>query len=621
MNILFQACGLLVILFLFIIYKTQKSLHLHRDKIFTVVMINALIVLAADALSVVAIYFRDSLPEILVRFSCKTYLAAMTCFGFSALFYVLVDAVSEKRRIKFLRVGFFFIAAQVAAVYATPIEIVSENGMIYTKWISVYLCYAFTIIYILLTIYIAISRLIKNNKRRAIAVLCWMLIEIVAAIIQLIKPDMLVVGFGGALGILILYVTIQTPETHLDKQYNCFNSYSFDIFVKDSKDYNKKFSLLEIRVTDKKLLNEKFFDPLKTPAHMITWIAKNSKVSIFKNVDFSLILTSKDVNELRELAVKFQAFTKPYKVENQLSFVIIEDSDYFENSVDLRSLIEFAGKKHKELHDNVLEINEEILHGYKDEIVVEERVRKALVDNRVCVFFQPIYSFKTGKFDTAEALVRIIDEDGKIMMPGKFIPVCEKTGLILELGKRVFERVCEFVSTNDMEKLGLHYVHVNLSVVQCENNELTHEIISVMNKYHVDTKFINFEITETGAIKAKLKVLDNMNKLLSEGVKFALDDFGKGESNIGYLIDMPVSVLKLDMDITKAYNHNEKAKKTIQDIIKLSHNIGISVVAEGIENEEELENFKKLGADYIQGFVFSQPIPENDYIKFVTERN
>lgn len=621
MNILFQACGLLVIVMLFIIYKTQKSLHLYRDQIFTVVMINAIIVLMADALSVIAIYFRDSLPDVLVKISCKTYLSAMTCFGFSAFFYVLVDAIDEKKRIKLLRIGFFIIALQVAAVFATPIEIVSENGMIYTKWISVYLCYAFTIIYILLTIYIALAKLLKKNKRRAIAVLCWMLIEIVAAVIQLIKPDMLVVAFAGALGILILYVTIQTPESNLDKQYNCFNSYSFDIFVKDRKDYNKKFSLLEIKITDKKLLNEKFFDSLKTPAHIISWITKNSKVNIFKNVDYSLILTSDNVNDLKELASKFQAFTKPYKVENQLTFTIVENSDWFENSVDLRSLIEYTNNKQKETQLPFLEISEEILKGYKEEVLIEEQVRKALLDNRVCVFFQPIYSFKTKKFDTAEALVRIIGDDGNIMMPGKFIPICEKTGLILELGKRVFERVCKFVSSNDMEKLGIHYIHVNLSVVQCENIELTKEIISIMEGYNIDNKFINFEITETGSIKAKNKVLDNMNELLSKGVKFALDDFGKGESNIGYLIDMPVSVLKLDMDITKAYNVNEKAKKTIQDIITLAHNIGITVVAEGIENQEELETFKKLGVDYIQGFVFSKPIPENDYLAFVAQRN
>lgn len=620
MNILFQVCGLLVIVILFVIYKRQKTLHLFRDQIFTVVMVNAICVLATDALSVVAIYYMSALPQMLVDAACKLYLCAMTCFGFSALFYVLVDAIDEKKRIKLLNIGFIVITLQLLSIIFSPIQIVNENGIIYTKWISVYLCYAYTLIYILSTIAIAFKCHFKNNRRRAIGILSWMCVELVAAVIQLLKPDFLVVAFAGALGILILYVMLQTPESNLDKQYDCFNSYSFDVFTKDRKDYDVKFCLLEIKIIDKKLMKESYFDPIKTPMKVINWISKHSKVLIFKNVDFSLILVSNDINELKMLLDEFQKFILPYKVENEISFVLVESSDYFENSVDLQHLIEF--KHSTEItQKHISVIDEDTLTGYKQEILIADEVRKALDEDRVCVYFQPIYSFISNKFNTAEALVRVIDSNGDIMMPGKFIPICEKNGLILEVGNRVFEKVCEFIATHNTQQLGIEYIEVNLSVVQCENCDLASQIIDKMKEYNINTKLINFEITETGSVKTRIQLLENMNKLYGNGVEFSLDDFGKGESNLGYLIDMPVSILKLDMDITKAYKTNEKARNAIEHIVKLAHNIGIRVVAEGIENQEELDNFKRIGVDYIQGYVFSKPIPVNEYVEFLGTYN
>lgn len=621
MNIYFQVCGLLVIILLFVIYKTQKNLHLYRDRVFTVNIINAICTLTFDALSVVAIYFESSLPTIVVDLACKLYLCSMVCSGYSALFYVLVGVINERKRMKIFRISTGVLAAQVLSIAFTPFQIVHDGNSIYTQGIAVYLCYSFTLIFIILTIITASAFSIKKNKRRGVAVLVWMGFWCVAAIIQLLNPDLLCVAFAGALGMLVLYVMLQTPESNMDKQYACFNSYAFDVYLKDRKEYNEKVAILEIGVRDKKLLKEPFFDPIKTPGKVISWISRHSDVLIFKNVDYSIYLVSDSVEKLQNLFNEFTNAFSQYNVGEILNFTTIKDSDLIENSVELQQISNYVRQSHGYENNQVLEITPAVIGDYKNELLIEEEIKKALLDDRIIVYLQPIYSFKSKKFDTAEALVRIVSESGEIIPPGKFIGVAEKTGLIVELGERVFKKVCLLIKKENLEEKGIKFIEVNLSVVQCENIELSDKIIEVIKSFDISPNMVNFEITESKSITSKDALLHNMEKLNENGIAFSLDDFGKGESNLGYLIDMPVSILKLDMDITKAYKSNKKAKHAIEQIVELAHNIGIKVVAEGIENEEELSIFEKIGVDSIQGFVFSKPIPVDEYLKFIEKKN
>jgi EAL domain-containing protein (putative c-di-GMP-specific phosphodiesterase class I) len=224
-----------------------------------------------------------------------------------------------------------------------------------------------------------------------------------------------------------------------------------------------------------------------------------------------------------------------------------------------------------------------------------------------------------GHFSSAEALVRIRDVDGSIVPPGQFISVAEETGLIDQLGERVFEKVCQFIQRERIWKFEIEYIEVNLSVRQCEARALAGKYQAIMEQYDIKPSMINLEVTESASIRRRNVLIQNMEKLIEYGVSFSLDDFGNGESNLNYIVDMPVEIVKFDRDMTKSYFDNSKGRLVMETVTRMILNLGLKIVSEGVETEEQLETMKQLGVQYIQGFYFSKPLPQDEFIRFVKE--
>ena len=142
-------------------------------------------------------------------------------------------------------------------------------------------------------------------------------------------------------------------------------------------------------------------------------------------------------------------------------------------------------------------------------------------NDRVEVFYQPIFSTNEHRITSAEALVRIRDKDRKIVPPGVFIDIAEKSGMILKLGAIVFERVCRFITEHPLEQYGMQYIEINLSVIQCGDEHLARDYIDIMERYKIDPKYINLEITESATTNAKKKLLGNMEDLMKYVVHFS----------------------------------------------------------------------------------------------------
>ena len=168
-----------------------------------------------------------------------------------------------------------------------------------------------------------------------------------------------------------------------------------------------------------------------------------------------------------------------------------------------------------------------------------------------------------------------------------------------------------------MKKMGLHYVEINLSVVQCAYENLADTFISIMEKHNIEPGYINLEITESASTNAKRTLLNNMKTLINYGVNFSLDDFGTGQSNLNYIIDMPVVIVKFDRQMSMAYFENGKAKYVMDAAMHMIHGLKLQIVSEGIETEEQYREMERLGINYIQGFYFSKPLPEQEFIHFL----
>jgi EAL domain-containing protein (putative c-di-GMP-specific phosphodiesterase class I) len=154
-------------------------------------------------------------------------------------------------------------------------------------------------------------------------------------------------------------------------------------------------------------------------------------------------------------------------------------------------------------------------------------------------------------------------------------------------------------------------------VAQCDQKDLAERYIRIMEQNQIDPWWINLEITETASVQAKNTLLKNMKELIDFGVSFSLDDFGNGQSNLDYIIDMPVSIMKLDMNMIRSYFVDLKARFVVQAAIRMAHDMDLMVVAEGVETKEQLDTMVEEKIDYIQGYYFSKPLPADEFIAYL----
>lgn len=263
--------------------------------------------------------------------------------------------------------------------------------------------------------------------------------------------------------------------------------------------------------------------------------------------------------------------------------------------------------------------------GYGEQFDVEglnffRRLLAAIQNKEFVVFFQPKISIADMKISGAEALVRWYC-DGSVLPPIKFIPFCERTGLVIDVDFYVLEETCKKMREWLDEGLELVRISVNFSKYHFNEPEVAEKIYKVIKKYDIPTEYIEVEFTETAYLDKEDLLEHTVDKLRSYGIKSSIDDFGSGYSSLNLLQNMDFQVVKLDKSLLGKGVENEKAKKVISSIIHMAKELEMEVLAEGVETPEELEMLKRLKCDTVQGFLFDKPLPVSEFEKRLRERN
>lgn len=618
MHIQFQLCGLCILGLLIVFYKSHKNLKLYKEKLFFFVLCMITVSLIGDVASLFAIRYQLWLTPWFVKAVCKTYLVCLVCGSWSTLIYILADLLPQNKHKKIGVPMILLIILESALILLTPICIYDQADQVYTYGPSVMVNYLFNVVHIISILTVTYVFRKKLNPRRRFSITLWMLIWIVAAGIQFMNNELLLVGFASALGVLILFTVIENPESNLDRRLGCFNSYALNEYLIEMYETGKDFSLLEISLDNLKAFEERGIDTNEIMKKLVSLCKKD--VLLFKNIQLSLVLTSPDKESLTASAeAVMNEFSDSDIFLESATLTLIPHANSFGNPDELFRFLAFVQNECIDKRGTLIHATDALISKFRDQYLIEQEIRDALAEDRAELFLQPIYSNNERCFTSAEALMRIRKRDNELLSPGLFIPIAEKNGQIVELGERIFEKVCDFLKNTDATNLGIHYIEVNLSVVQCESENLSDQLISIVNKYQISPGLINLEITETASIRARKILLENMKKLISYGFTFSLDDFGKGESNLMYVVEMPVSIIKLDYDMSKAFFNSSKAKQVVQAVLEMSHGMSLKVVAEGIETREELDQITAEGVDYIQGFYYSRLLPVMDFLRFLQD--
>ena len=633
MSIQTQLCGLVIILLLMYFFGRQPTLGLNSEQRFRFLLYLALACVLLDIASCYTIYHMSAYPLGLVALVAKLYLASLITIACQALHYSITEVYEKnllpyyrfRRTVYWISYGFFMLL-----MLASPIELHNDNG-IYSDGRACDITYVACFIYIVLVIYetMAHRKLIKLNKQAA--VMSWMTLWIVAAIIQFLFPRVLVVSFACCAGMLIVFFEMENPEAVISRRKGHFSSAAILDYFEYLYKRHTQFSILMISFatvadsTQDSLLLRKSINQLSQ------YLFSIRDTHVFDTAEGYFILVFEDAVQLEITRDKVNAYFDSIENSQDVQFSIsllnpyytmIPDCNIASNAEELLSVISgFVPTDHRNFEKNEVVVNEETITNLRKRKVIEDMVIDAMENDRVEVFYQPIYNITTGTFCAAEALVRIKLADGTYVTPDSFIPVIESTGRIVALSDSVYRQAMTFIRTYHLKTLGIDHIDLNLSVKQAESATFAARFTDLLHEQGIDGSMINLEITETSSVIRRENMLLNMSRLETEGVCFSLDDFGSGSSNLNYIIDMPVKVVKLDKVLTDAYFVNKKAEAIVDAVINLCHSLNIQLIAEGVENKRVFDAMVHLGVDYIQGYYFCKPMPMREFLSFIQKHN
>lgn len=292
-------------------------------------------------------------------------------------------------------------------------------------------------------------------------------------------------------------------------------------------------------------------------------------------------------------------------------------AEYPECSNDALELINFAEivmfKAKYRGKNNIQYFDEPIIKEFIESVELEQKMDKALKAGQFFMCYQPQYDADTQTLRGVEALIRWRDESGKIIAPGAFIPIAERTGTILQLGEFVIDRSLSDYSVW-FKKYGRKDIvlSINISALQFKSKNFIDYLSEHIKKYDIPASCVELEITESVFIDDMEDIVNKMNTLREMGFRFSMDDFGTGFSSLSYLRSLPIDTLKIDKSFVDTVVTDGPTRTIAEAIIDLSKKLGFDTIAEGVEEEVQYSLLKNIGCENIQGFYFGRPMNVED---------
>ncbi len=346
--------------------------------------------------------------------------------------------------------------------------------------------------------------------------------------------------------------------------------------------------------------------------------------------EFTVLVEGKfDVSEVAGIAERIQhKFSLPFdlqghEVYSSASIGILHASEKHVTSEDVMRDADTAMYQAKRAGKARHEVFDERMHSAAKEILqLETDLRRAVKREQIEVVYQPIYSLETGEIECFESLARWEHPELGEIKPSKFITLAEEIGLINRVCEQVLRRACHDIGSlqnreTDKKK---YAVSVNLSCRQFAQETLVKTIADILDETNFSPRQLKIEITESVFFEHQNRAIVMLNQLLDLGVEINIDDFGTGYSNLGYLMKLPISALKMDRSFVSMIDSEGRNDDIVRSIIMLSHNLGLKVIAEGVETTTQLDALKRLKCESAQGYHFAAPM-SFDALKEFLNRN
>ena len=631
-NYFLEVCSLIFMVAITIAYFTRKKYPVATSRLFGVGLILLDANISLDILFCVLLDKSNVVPIGWVELVAELFFVTQFVLSYSLYAYVLY---SIGKSIKYSPIYLLtIIPSAVGAVlfFTNSIHhwnfsfVFNETTQLYDfvpgpTFLSLYIINWFCNYAVTISYTVAFRKVLPKELLRVL--MSVMVIVLSAAVIQTIQPQYLMSGVAYTLSAMFAVVSICDPDIKVDRISLAFNDTAFIDYLNTQRFEKQRKYYIIFDIESFGLFSEKF--GTTSANELLGTIRKfiesvNKKTYIFRVQSYRFVLLFKNKEEQMQMVDAInERFARPFNIKGHVVDITLDilyfvNDSVFTNSdryndfiIRTLSIINFKDTKCFELDNAFLA---QISRDRRIKEILEECLK---AKDGLYMVYHPIYDIKKKCFNHFEALIRLANDEFGYVGPSEFIPIAETFGLANDIDYFVLNETCAFLERNPQ----IESLEINISCAEFFNNP-SERFMKIINKYSINPSRIILEITETVAVKYPEKTKEFMADLGQYGIKFAMDDFGSGYSNIARFITLPFSVAKLDKSLLE---ESQNIAIFFDAAINLFKNLNIPIVIEGVETEKQLDLSINKKVDYIQGYYFSKPLKEEDLLAFLSSHN
>ena len=613
--------SLMVMITLLVFYFGRRRLPIRLNRTFLDVLMLQLYVLLFDFLSTNANENFQQLPVSLV------YLLNMAFFALflarTYLFYRFTREVlgfKPGRRaqvllaLPFAACGLVTLSSPLTGAVFTVGADGCRNGPLYSL---LYICF---FIYVFASVALVVVRGRSLRRWDRVVVLAYNGVLLIGIAMRMLMPNYQAMDTFCMLAILIIYLAYLNPDLYVTDRGAAFNMRAFRAMLRELSDRGQYrilgFALQNYNQERAILGGQQMDRAIARINHYMISDFPNCMPFYLRGGRFALL--SRDDTDWKAIQQRVQErFQQSWHLENadiylSAVFAYVDSESRLSGADRIISNLILTLDGARQSGSAAGEGASLDAQQVDRQVDILRSLEQALESGQVEVFLQPVVDAATRKIAAAEALARIRDAEGKLIPPGLFIPIAEKSGYINQLGDQVFEKTCAFIRDHDMERLGLQWINVNLSPIQCMQRGLAERFSEILDRYHVSADAIHLEVTEQSMVDYAL-LQKQIQALRGRGFQFVLDDYGSGYSNLTRVKHYPFINIKLDMEVVWDYFRDRD--RLLPAVVQGFKQMNFSITAEGIETQEMADALVEIGSDYLQGYLFSRPLSTEAFVE------
>ncbi len=629
-NLAAEVAALLLLTLLIIGFLLDHTLTTTKHRVFRWLCFSSFASTMATILAVYTLDHLDFVPISLVIFCRYLFYLMMPMAAIAALYYAISLVYTKTNSDNLVRQHFWGMIPFVVYAFiivsniwnANIFEITAQDGIIEGPF------YRITYIIVVLYFILAIGFIYKNRhspRRNSLLIICLnLIVTAVVFCVQLVMPRVQMSGLASVLGIMVIYIYIQNTTKLTDELTELSNRQALTIQLNQLCAKKRPFSLYVFSLRNFKGINERlgleYGDALlEAIAFRLRQQAAFKMLFRYTGDEFALLAEEGDEYDstLKDLLLE------PYQLGENLvkPDMISARVDYPAFGVhakEIISAVDYSIASLKKLQGETdffydLAVCDAMKH--RNDII--EQLKFAIDNNGFEPYYQPIYDVNTGEFSMAEALIRLKNSN---IGPAEFIPVAEETGQIIKITFLMLNMVCSDFRTllnKYGDALPLKSISVNVPYAQFLSKDVANQISEILSQYHFSNDQIQIELTErtlSSDINGTKKVVDEMAE---KGFVFELDDFGVEYSNLSMFFDMPIHIVKFDRSLVLNFTKDKSRREFFKTFLSAVKATNMKAIMEGVEDEELLQFLMDCGSDYIQGYVFSKPLPMHNFEEFL----